>query len=258
VPQLGPVEAPVWAVVGRRGKLIAPLYRVDEDGALTALADTLATLAQKRRILALRNEGESALSDKVKIGLRRGPSSPGEAWSDAEPGPDGVIAFEEGDRLAIAVQNDAAGPLYVGILDVDLNGLVHLHGELLGSNEAFAPGKRFSVGEQQGGMLVKPLPPGHPFDPAGGDEGAVETIMVIATTSEIDFGLLAAGRTGETGTPSSIDGGLRPPQCPPIAGALLRAALSGQRDGEGVIQPFGSKEDWTAKAVSFVIRRKGG
>jgi hypothetical protein len=236
VPQLGPIEVPIWAVVGRDGRLLLRPLPIGE-GSAAALCAKLAGLAVVRRVTGILDDS-SELHDKIKLRLLR--RLPNGEWVVAEPGASGIVELEEGEATAIEVQNGSDVDVFVGLFDLDPIGAVRPLTALVGGNQKWIPGAPIRLGVGADASSVSP-PADYPLWP-GVEDRREEALKLFATTVPTDFDLLAQGRSGPTGRRS-------------IAGALFLHAMGGVRDGE-VIRSDGSDEDWTTATARFVVRPK--
>lgn len=205
VPQLGAVREPTWAVVGADGLLMMPPHVAGaSDGrGEHAVLSNLETAARYRHALSL-SEPSGALRGKVDLVLKRR-SGDGD-WIEAQPDPaSGRVIYEEGERVALEINNRHAEPVYVSVLDFGLAGSVGLLYPIAGASEPLAPGRSISVGVREGDELELRFPQGlrAAADPSDGmpAEGT-ETFKLIATTSPADLRPLLQGGFRDVARPA--------------------------------------------------------
>jgi hypothetical protein len=251
VPQLGPLAEAVIAAVGADGRLVMPVHPAGEPDVVSTVTANMETLARYRRALALVNPSpDSVLRGKVELTLKRRTAEG--AWIPAET-EDGQVAFEEGDRIAVAIANRHAQPVYVSVLDFGLTGRVGLIHPPSGPSEKVEPGVTVDVGIRDGEELVLGFPEDYPFalepdeaEPPGG----LETFKLFAATGgPVDFEpLLQEG----------VRGGLEDPRGQHL-GAVVAEALTGRGARDVTSRPSRPppNQDWTTVDRPFLLLRKG-
>lgn len=255
VPQLGPVSQPVWAVVGKDGRLAMPVHRVDEPDVQFILLENLEALARYRRLLALANPNpDSALQGKLEVTLLR---RSGSGWDEATPDPaSGQVAFAEGDEIALRVVNHHTGPVWVALLDFGLTGRIGLVHPPAGPSErvdpptARTPGSRLEIGTRAGSELILGFPDDFPYvkDPTDTEpQAAVEVFKVFATTGRpVDFSPMLQGAFR----------GLRGDEEESELEEVLAGSLApGTRDVRRRQGPMATDQDWTTVDIPFELRR---
>jgi hypothetical protein len=209
VPQLGRIDRPSWAVVGRDGRLAMPVHPVDEPGASEIVRSNLERIARYRSAVALTNPDPGAiLRGKVDLVLQA--RTPKGDWEDATPtASGGTVVFAEGDRIALRVTNGHTEPVYVSVLDFGLTGRIAQVYPPAGVADRVDPGMGIRVGVDPGAELPLEFPHDFPFvrDP---DETApvegLETLKLFATTGRpVNFDpLLQEGMRADIGEPRSL------------------------------------------------------
>lgn len=262
VPQLGPLDAGVWAAVGGDGRLQVPAVPLAAPGGEARLVENLERWARHRNLRRLENpDPDSPLRGRVELTLLR--RRPGGAWEEpaagrtgeaggeeggGEGGEGGELVYREGDHLGVRVRNRHDAPLYVHVFDLGLAGGVHLLYPPPGAVETLAAGGVLEIGLRPADELELYLPDGFPVDPGAAAEGQ-EAIEVLATSCPSDFTPLVQ-HGFRAGLPPGAGGG-------GALGELLRLALAGQgsREVRAVRAPAG--EEWTAVGRSFLLRSEG-
>jgi Caspase domain len=257
VPQLGQLSKAVWAVVGKDGRLIMPVHRVDEFNVENILLQNLESLVRYRRLLALANPNlDSALKGRIEVTLLR---RSGNGWEEATPDPaGGRVVFEEGDQFAIRVVNRHTGPVWVAVLDFGLTGRIDLVHPSAGPSErvdpptARSPGNRLEIGMRAGSELYLGFPENFPYvkDPTDTKPDAgVEVFKVFATTGRpVDFSYMLQGsfrglREEEEEEESELEQ------------VLTETLAPGTRDVRRPQGPVATDQDWTTVDLPFELRR---
>jgi hypothetical protein len=249
VPQLGAVAAPVWAGVKEDGQLMMP---PKPAGAVADVVRNLETLARYRQALALDNpDPSSGLRGAFELLLLR--QAADGTWSVAKPDLEsGQIIYEEGEKIAFRVishQKPGTEPPYVSLLDFGVSGSVSLIFPAPGAKEKMLPDGYFEVGTQ-GDEFELSLPDAFPFaaDPAaGGVTAGTETVKLIVTSGEADFGFLEQqGMRSAQGAPAAAQSPLM---------MLFETATRGSATREIRKKPV-RQEDWTTVVKPFVLRRR--
>jgi hypothetical protein len=254
VPQLGPVSEPVWAVIGKDGRLAMPVHRVDEANVAFTLRENLEGLMRYRRLLALANPN-SALQGKIDATLLR---RSGSGWEEATPDPaGGRVVFEEGDEIGVRVVNRHTGPVWVAVLDFGVAGAISSVHPQSGPSErvdppsARSPGNRLEIGMRPGSELPLGFPESFPYvkDPTDAEPAAgAEVFKVFAHTGRpIGFSYMLQG---------SYRGALREEdeEESELEQVLTETLGLGTRDvrRQGQVP---SEQEWTTVNLPFELRR---
>jgi hypothetical protein len=255
VPQLGPVSQPVWAVVGKDGRLVMPVHRVDEPDVELVLLQNLEGLASYRRLLALANPNpDSALAGKMDVTLLR---RTGSGWEEATPDPaGGRVVFEEGNQFAIRVVNRHTGPVWVAVLDFGLSGGIDLVHPPAGPSErvdpptARSPDNGLDIGMRAGSELYLGFPDNFPYvkDPTDTEPVAgVEVLKVFAATGRpADFSSLLQGSFRGLGEEESE-----------LEQVVTQTLVPGSRDVRRQQGQMAPDQEWTTVDLPFELRRAG-
>jgi hypothetical protein len=254
VPQLGPVSEPVWAVIGKDGRLAMPVHRVDEANVAFTLRENLEGLMRYRRLLALANPN-SALQGKIDATLLR---RSGSGWEEVTPDPaGGRVVFEEGDEIGVRVVNRHTGPAWVAVLDFGVAGAISSVHPQSGPSErvdppsARSPGNRLEIGMRPGSELPLGFPESFPYvkDPTDAEPAAgAEVFKVFAHTGRpIGFSHMLQG---------SYRGALREEdeEESELEQVLTETLGLGTRDvrRQGQVP---SEQEWTTVNLPFELRR---
>jgi Caspase domain len=255
VPQLGPVARPVWAVVGKDGRLLMPVHWVDEPDVELVLRQNFESLVRYRRLLALANPNpDSALEGKLEVTLLR---RAGDGWEEATPDPaGGRVVFEEGDQFALRVVNRHTGPVWVSVLDFGLTGRIDLVHPPAGPSEridpptARSPGNALEIGTRAGSELYLGFPDNFPYvkDPTDTEPVAgVEVFKVFAATgAPADFSYMLQGSyRGLRGDEEESE----------LQRVLTETLVPGSRDVRRRQGQVPSEQEWTSVDLSFELRR---
>ena len=246
VPQLGAVEAPVWAVVTTDGQLQMPPKTLDE---FLLVRGNLEALARCRQALELENpNATSALRGEFDLELlRRGPDG---AWVVAQPEvAGGLPVFTDGDDIAFEIKSRHDANVFVSLLDFSPTGAISLVFPAPNATDQITPTVRFQIGTRAG---VDDFAVSYPteFPYAGGTTtgpaDAVETVKLFATTAQADFKFLE--QQGVRG----ID------QTPGSALQMLWETAAGVGSTRAITRksmPVDS-DDWTTVVKPFTVRRK--
>ncbi len=249
VPQLGAVTQPVWGVV-EDGVLLMPTKILGEKA---ALAENLEREVRYRSAIGIANpDPNSQLRGNVGFRLLR--LDPDGVWEPAEPEDEsGQVVFEEGDRIAFAIDNRHTAAIYVSVLDFGLSRAIGLIHPVEGASEQLVAGKGIRVGVRDGEEITLYVPESFPFlsalDPRA-PVGGMETFKLFATSHEADFSpLIQEGhRRGD---------GLRAEGAESPLYQLLSMALTGEGTREATrpvrVPP---REEWTTVERTFFLRRK--
>ena len=243
VPQIGPVTAPVWALVATDGELQLAPQPLDAVG---KVSDKLVALARARQALELENPNpSSALRGKFELELlRRGPDR---AWVPAQPdAAGGLPVFQEGDDIAFEIKSRHDARTYVNLVDFNAVSDIGVIFPPPEATDAVTPTVRFTIGTRADEEFAVSLPETYPFSADGtGPSQALETVKLFATTTEADFRFLEQRNTRSGG------GAKGPLQ-------LLWETAAGEgntRDVKRKTLPVDS-DDWTTVVRSFIVRRK--
>jgi hypothetical protein len=258
VPQLVPVDEPVWAVVGQDGQLTMPIHRTSQLGSALDIRDNLEKAVRYKQALAIRNSNpESALRDKVKLLLLQ--KNAAGMWVEAEPKTSskeqreaaGQIIFEEGESIAVRITNEYDAPIYSSLLDLGLTGKISLLYPPPGAQEQLLPKRSIDVGNRPGSQwtpisVPRDFPYAREYEkdvPAGG----VETLKLLVTTQPADFRQLVQQGYRDIGPDRGMDSPL---------GRLLDMALTGYgtRDVEAYDAP--ADAEWTTVEQPFYLKKK--
>jgi len=252
-PQVGPLGAPAWAVVGQDGRLMMGARQADAPQAAAAIRDNLVRLARYRQVLGLSNpDADNPLQGKVTFNLLRQTANGGWAVVEAEEG--GHVAYQSDERIAIEVTNQSDQPVYVSVLDFGLTKGIDLLYPVAGANEALAPGRTMQFGKREGEELTLFIPEAF-YDLADAadvppSEGT-EVYKMIATTHPTDFGpLVQAGIRGEI--PRGDGDELRGIDSP--LAQLLTLAMTGQGTRETRPNRTPPDQAWTTVEREFTLR----
>jgi hypothetical protein len=243
VPQLGALATPTWAVVGADGALLMPPRPAAEADAGSVIVANLEQLARYTNLLALANpDPESRLAGKVTLELLRRDAG---GWVPATPtSSDGMIAYTEGDRLAIELTNRHDQTVFVSVLDFGLSGGVSLLFPPGRPSEPLNPGVTMRYGVREGEDMELFLPDVglQEFTPGqAGVVGGTESLKLFVTSQEADFGpLFQPGIRGGPGGQTLLDHVL----------ALAQTGV-GTRDARPVKRPAG--EDWATVTRAFML-----
>ncbi|GJG89137.1 hypothetical protein tb265_43180 [Gemmatimonadetes bacterium T265] len=255
VPQLGPLAAPAWALVGADGQLLAPPKPSDARDEVVA---NLETLARRRRALALVNpDPASALRGRLTLELLR--RTPDGLWAETESGPGGRVVYEEGDRVGFRVTNHSDQPVHISLVDVGPSGYIGVLYPPPGAEDAVGPGVTFDITgrqpERRGWKLV--LPAGFPFEPGAGPAAVAEgdeVFRLFVTREPVDFSFLTQQGVRGVDRVGDADAARRRPALE----RLLRAATgAATRDAvEDDDPPPAAGDDWTTVDRAVVVRRR--
>jgi hypothetical protein len=246
VPELGALDEPKWAVVGRDGRLVLPMRRAASLDSVFDLAENLEKLARFHHALALDNP-TSALRGKVDLILQRlTAGGPMRAREEEEGRP----VFHEKDLLALEVRNTSGQELYFYVVDFGLSGKVSLVYPPQGAREPMTRDvTSLSIGTRLGQELPLTMPWDFPFADPGSPASGLEFIKLFATTEPVDFGLLFQDsyRKHEKFLPGVDDNPL---------GRLLSQAMWGTVYRGKQSSQAAVPQDWTTVTRSFVLRRR--
>jgi hypothetical protein len=242
VPELGKVERPTWAAVGRNGRLAMPPHSLDDPAAIEAVVENLEKIARYRNALTLMNPNpDSALRGKVDFVLKRQKADG--TWEVAQCDPaSGQTIFYEDDLIALGIVNKSGAAVYISVLDFGLTGAISL---------LYPPGRRsdkFESGLHAVEIFERPEDNVSLFVPEGFayDEG-VETFKLLATVGEADFSWLEQSTVREA-RESAVSSS-------PLAQLFdLAYSGTGTRDHRPLQLP--ANEEWTTVERTFVLRRK--
>jgi hypothetical protein len=201
VPQLGAVEAPVWAAVNAEGQLVMPPKRVEAFGDVCA---NLETLARYRQALELENPNPaSALRGKFELNLlRRGVDR---TWIVAEPEvAGGLPVYHDGDDIAFEIKSNYDAKAFVNLLDFSPTGAIALVFPAPNATDQVTPSVRFQIGTRPDEEFTVTYPTEFPYAAAGAGApvDAIETVKLFVTTTDAGFtfleqqGVRSAGRSG--------------------------------------------------------------
>jgi hypothetical protein len=171
VPQLGALDAAVWAVVGADGT--ARLY------------DDLQSVARYRRAIALENTSAASAAER-SISSCYAATAPAGPPADAQPG--GLPVYRAGDAIAFELRNDSDRALYATILDFGLMYRI-FKAHPPGASEQLAAGRTVRVRVDPTRELHLGFPDDYPFaaEPGEGSDSGVETLRLFASTTPTDF-----------------------------------------------------------------------
>ena len=247
VPQLGKVDAPVWAGVKEDGQLTMPPKPVGDIGAVIR---NLETLARYRQALALENpDPASRLRGKFEVVLLR--KAADGSWTPAKPDAEsGQVVFEEGESIAFRVVADAdrdpeRDPAFLNLLYFGASGSISM-AWTPGAKEKIAPGISFDIGTRDEDFELY-LPDAFPFadGPGGGVTAATEVVKLIVTGGPADFSFVE--QQGMRGAAERKD-------VSPLM-MLFETATQGSPTRELRRRPV-KQEDWTTVVVPILLRRK--
>jgi hypothetical protein len=222
VPQLGAVDRPTIAVVGRDGRLAMPVVGLEDRDWADRLEANLGTLARSRGALAIANPTPPAGLDTVRFTLLR--AGDGGAWVEATPDPStGLPEFAVGDVIGFRVANPSAADVYVTVLDFGLAGRIFQLHPPAGPGDRLVAGGQIDVPPSPGEGFALAFPDGFPFVAEPGERSpaeGIETFKLFATAERpLDLGPLLGGGLRDLDSPDSD---------PSPLGRLLGAALAGR------------------------------
>lgn len=247
-PQVGPLGAPAWAVVGQDGRLMMGARQADASLAAEAISENLERIARYRQVLILTNSADSSLEGKVAFDLLR-LTEAGE-WVEAQADEGGHIAYQNGERIAIQVTNHSDQPVYVHLLDFGLTQSIDLLYPIQGAQEALQPGRRLRYGTREGEELTLFMPDAF-FERADAGEvppsEGTEVYKMIATTERTDFSMLVQENVRD------IDD---IPQDASTLTQLLAIAVTGHGVRDTRPNRTAPEQDWTTVERSFTLRER--
>lgn len=288
VPQLGALFEPVWALVGRDGRLRAPPLPLGSDGNLAALCGLLASLATQQLCLRLTPRA-SGLRDAVfaQLWLRRS----GQDWQPVDSHDGSLPVVEEGDELSLSLSprpgfadelSPLPAPLHVAVLYQSASGEVRVWASASQGPPQVLRSGTFQLGRQPKERLVARIAPGYPptgwdrlpdpridpdlatasaIEPAPAMDYVQDLIQVFLGTRPLQAPLQAALRV----TPSTRtrDPSLRPEAAAParwLAMALRGRKLRRRRPSLASLTADGRnpREAWTVIALPLIVRRRLG
>lgn len=247
-PQLGPLAAPTWAVLGQDGRLLVPPLPAARRGALAWLRDKLEQLAKHRQALALANpDPQSRLRAKVELLLLRQEADG--SFAPATPDASGQIVCRDGERVALEIVSHHDQPIYVSVLDFGQDASISQLYPIKGAAEALAPGGRirFGVTDEEELYLGQPESLRSLGDPPEYWRRVTELWKLVAATQSLDLSMLEqdAARAG---------GQARAHPAGPL-GSLERLLQSGEPIRNVYRRTPGQPDDWTTVERTFVIER---
>jgi len=241
-PQLGPVGAPVWAVIGTDGQLQMPPKALDE---FLDVCANLEKLARYRQALDLENpNSSSALRGKFELNLLR--HAPDGSWVVAEPETAGGLpVYRDGDEIAFEIKSRHDAKAYVSLLDFSPTGAISLIFPAPNATDQVTPTVRFQIGTRPGDDAFSvSYPSAFPFGD-GGPVDALETVKLFVTTTDAGFSFLEQS-------------GMRAVRSRSGPLQMLWETATGAAEVRDIVRktmPVDT-EDWTTLVRPFVIRRK--
>lgn len=247
VPEIGNLDEPKWAVVGRDGRLVLPVRRAASPDSVFDVAENLEKLARFHHALALDNP-TSALRGKVDLILQRlAAGGPVRAREEK-----GQPVFHEKELLALEVKKASDQELYFYVVDFGLSGRVSLIYPPQGAREPMTRDlPSLSIGTRLGQELPLTMPWDFPFEDPGSPASGLEFIKLFATTEPVDFGLLFQDsyRKHKEFLPGIDDN----PLGRLLSQAMWGTAYRGDRSSQVAVP-----QDWTTVTRSFVLHRRCG
>jgi len=235
VPQIGEVRDPVWALVGRDGRLLVKPCAVHRSGSIQRVVRNLETYAGFQHVVSLRDsEDPNPLQGCLTVTLLR--AGPDGSWCPAAVGAvDDVVEYAEGECLALEVTHRYSKPLHITVLDLGLTGRVAPIYPVPGDPKPFSPDHPFRLFTRKGERQRLEVPDDFP-----GDSGW-EGVRIFATTHPLEVGWVTDGAFRSAGR-----GRLE---------RLLATALGGGRFRSAPQRGDSGEEHWTVVTRRFRVRR---
>jgi len=204
-----------------------------------AMSENLEKLARQRQALQLDNpDPVSALRGKFSLELLRRAGD--RSWVVARPEDSGgEVVYEEGESIAFRITSRHTAPVFVYLLDFDLNGAVSLVHPAPGGHEKLEPGRGFELGTGLNEDFVLHLP-----QRFGAEASGLETVKLFVTNSESDFGFLMQDGFKVDSTRTA-----------PTPLMLLWQTATGAI-ARGIQKVMVGEEDWATVRASFVLRKR--
>jgi len=208
-------------------------------------------LGRYRLTLALTNPSPAhLLKGKMEFNLKRR-SPEGELFPIVPAFAGGYSVLEEGDIVALEIQNNHDAEVYVAVFDFGLTGKVSLLYPGRGANKMLAPGKSIIVGERLHDAFQLRIPKELALvsnSPDVSPNGGTETFKLFATLSPTDFSVF------EQASYRDIDD-LGSEQHSPL-NRLLLLSLTGIGTREAMPVQVSEDEEWTTVERSFFLQQK--
>ena len=282
VPQLGALSEPVWALVGREGRLRAPAQPLQAEDSLERIGQLVVALATQRLVLDLAPR-VSRLRDALQVDLAV--CRPGTThWQPVSPSEGALPLVEEGDELSLRVQARSAVPdlpgapsvLHVAVLYLSASGETQVWTSAPENPPVLDRSGGWVLGAHAIERRVLRIAPGYPptgwdsvadprvdareaaqspLEPAPASEYVQDVIKVFVSTRPLQASLIAALRV--TPATAARDASLRG-DAPESARQLARAlrGVRVRRRPLAVLQAEDATlEDWTQISLPLIVRR---
>jgi hypothetical protein len=234
IEKLRKLTEPTWVLIGGGDQLLALPRPAAQPGVTGILLGNLEKIARFRNLLAIKNPNPvNPLKDQIEFTLlQRGPDG---KWKPAQGEDGGLPAYRDGERFAFRLHHVYPQPLFIHILDFDLDYGVDLAYPVEGANEEHAQYQTVEYGVPDNREIPLEMPAAFQ-----GSEG-VETLKLIAATRAVDFSWMEQEGVKAVGMakPSSLE-------------ELLRRVGS-QTRGDTPRVP--TTEEWITIERSFLLRR---
>jgi Caspase domain len=249
-PLLGAIRAPLWAVIGVDGNLLAPPLFAENEGALTRLIEALEIRARLQLTLRVENPArDSGLRDRIEVNLLRWKNR---KWIPAEPEDGGLVRFRNHEPFDLQILNHTRRPVYIHVLDLGLSGRIELLYPVAGALDQLLPERPLLLSEKRGTDFQFYIPEILPFEKPGESVEGLQHLKVLATIDTTDFSLLVQDGVKYLASPPRTR-----PFKPPLE-HLLTAAMTGKTEcGTRETSPVSTSlvDDWTSVTRSVLIQR---
>ncbi len=262
-PNLGPLRKPTWAAIGSDGRLAVETRPASAPQAENLVGD-LESLARFWNVLAIENDRASTLDGRVRLVLKRWNPRQGRFVTARPKRGDGVVSFEDGERLNFEIRNLGKRRVWITLLLFDSDRSIQRlvpspdipnyssGGYPLEGKETLSVQEYYRRDPQQTGQVLRlNLPPGFPWavEPGESRPSGLARLKLMVTLEKADFEVVEQQR-------------LRPPRDPGMQGhPLLQLARffsvgKGSRDFSVRAAGGSRKADWTTVTRPIDVRRR--